>query len=304
MKIKIYSNFPLGKTIILFGILSLFLNVPASYSQVLIPGLSQSVSGGIGNNTNASWSPDGKALLFQSDRFLDWNIFMYLIEKDSLVQITKSKYNETDPVWFPGRNSIVFTSDQSGEDQLYVLNLTTGEQKLLIDKNIQCRDASFSKYDTMVTFSGYDENSKTWQIYTYEFKYNTLNKLTKLGGNCTEPALSPDGKQIAFTYSDQINTSQSSIYVVNWYGDFAFQSTETALLNPSWSPDGFKIIYVNTGDGYTVSSMQKDGSSVFQIYQALVVQKNPVISPDGKYMAISYLNDGYFDLIYKYIEQE
>lgn len=274
------------------------------YSQVLIPGLSQSVSGGIGNNTNPAWSPDGSKLLFQSDRDMDWNIFMYLIEKDSLVQLTKGKFNETSPVWFPGKNSIVFTSDESGEQQLYVLNLTTGEQKLLIDRNIQCRDASFSKYDTMVTFSGYDENSKTWQVYTYDFKYNNLNKLTNLGGNCNEPALSPDGKQIAFTYSDQFNVSQSSIYVVNWYGDFAYQSTETSLLNPSWSPDSFRIIYVNTENGYTVSSMQKDGTSIFDVYQALIVQKDPVISPDGKYMAISFLDDGYFELIYKYIEQE
>lgn len=286
------------------AVLCVIVPVSATYSQVLIPGLSQSVSGGIGNNTNASWSPDGSKLLFQSDRDMDWNIFMYLLEKDSLVQITKDKFNETEPVWFPGKNSIVFTSDESGEPQLYVLNLTTGEQKLLIDRNIQCRDASFSKYDTMVTFSGYDENSKTWQVYTYDFKYNNLNKLTNLGGNCSEPALSPDGKQIAFTYSDQFNVSQSSIYVVNWYGDFAYQSSETALLNPSWTPDSFRIIYVNTDNGYSVSSMQKDGSSIFEIYQALIVQKNPVISPDGKYMAISYLNDGYFDLVFKYIEQE
>ncbi|HEY9114644.1 MAG TPA: DPP IV N-terminal domain-containing protein [Bacteroidales bacterium] len=304
MKIKSNSFFHNSNTLFLVALISLLLiNLPGN-SQVLIPGLSQSVSGGIGNNTNPAWSPDGKALLFQSDRYLDWNIFMYIIEKDSLVQLTKNKFNETDPVWYPGRNSIVFTSDESGEDQLYVLDLTTGEQKLLIDRNIQCRNASFSKYDTMVTFSGYDENSKTWQIYTYDFKYNNLNKLTDLGGNCQEPALSPDGKHIAFSYSDQFNANQSSIYVVNWYGDFAFQSTETALFNPSWTPDSFRIIYVNTDIGYTVSSMQKDGTSIFDIYQALIVQENPVISPDGKYMAISFLNDGNFELIFKYIEQE
>lgn len=282
----------------------LFLSVSESYSQVLIPGLSQSVSGTIGNNTNPAWSPDGSKLLFQSDRNLSWDIYMYLVEKDSLVHVTTSKFNETDPVWFPGRNSIVFTSDESGEEQLYVLDLTSGEQKLLFNRNIQCREASFSNYDTMVTFSGYDENSKTWQVYTYDFKYNNLNKLTKLEGNCSEPALSPNGKQIAFTYSNQLNAAQSSIYVVNWYGDFDFQSTETALFNPSWTPDSFRIIYVNADNGYTVSSMQHSGGSIFDIYQDVVVQKNPVISPDGKYMAVSILNDGYFELIFKYIEQE
>jgi TolB protein len=280
------------------------LTFSAGISQVLIPGISQSVSGGIGNNTNPAWSSDGSKLLYQSDRELNWNIYMYLIANDSLVQITKSKFNETEPVWFPNNNSIVFTSDESGENQLYVLDLETGEQKLLFNRNIQCCNASFSNFDSMVTFSGYDENSKSWQVYTYDFKYKNLNKITNLRGNCSEPALSPNGKQIAFTFTDRFNFSQNSIYVVNWYGDFNYQSSETSLLNPSWTPDSFRIVFVNSNDGYTISSMKKDGSSVFQINRDLVVQKNPIISPDGKYMAVSVMENGYFELIYKYIEQE
>lgn len=304
MKPKIEITAHLFVNVLLSGALTLLPFFSTVFSQVLIPGLSQSVSGGIGNNINASWSLDGSKLLYQSDRDMDWNIYMYSIEKDALVQVTKSRFNETNPVWFPGKNSIVFTSDESGEEKLYVLNLETGQQELLIDRDIQCRDASFSKYDTMVTFSGFDENSKTWQIYTYDFKYQNLNKISNLAGNCNEPALSPDGKLIAFTYADQYNASQSSIYVVNWYGDFAFQSSVTSLLNPSWAPDSYRIVYVNTDNGYTVSSMRQDGTSVFEIIREIVVQKNPVISPDGKFMAISILNEGNFELIYKYIEQE
>ncbi|MFN8421663.1 MAG: hypothetical protein U0528_20815 [Anaerolineae bacterium] len=102
---------------------------------------------------------------------------------------------------------------------------------------------------------------------------------------------SPDGKQIAFTYSDIQMGSQtptiSALYVMNVNGDKATKLVNSNVDSFAWSPDSTQIAY-----GSTISS----GISVVTVKELTVKQLSklgrfPTWTADGK--SIRYLDPHY-----------
>ena len=104
----------------------------------------------------------------------------------------------------------------------------------------------------------------------------------------SEPQLSPDGKQIAFTVQtvnlDQ-NTKPKQIYVVPVIGGGPRQLTQQGSANerPQWSPDSKRIAYISDQSGSSqVWIMNADGSEARQITNIATEAGGLLFSPDGK----------------------
>lgn len=104
----------------------------------------------------------------------------------------------------------------------------------------------------------------------------------------SEPQLSPDGKQIAFTVQtvnlDQ-NTKPKQIYVVPVIGGGPRQLTQQGSANerPQWSPDSKHIAYISDQSGSSqVWIMNADGSEARQITNIATEAGGLLFSPDGK----------------------
>jgi Tol biopolymer transport system component len=81
-----------------------------------------------------SWSPDGKKLLFVSER--DGNAEIYVMEASGNKQ-TRLTYNDvTDhqPVWSPDGKTIVFVSELDGDSDIFVMN-DKGENQTRLTNN-------------------------------------------------------------------------------------------------------------------------------------------------------------------------
>jgi dipeptidyl aminopeptidase/acylaminoacyl peptidase len=77
---------------------------------------------------NASWSPNGTQIAFDSTR--DGDLEIYVMERDGSRQarLTESPSLDAVPVWAPAGGRLLFTSDRAGRDRrgLYVMD-TTGD---------------------------------------------------------------------------------------------------------------------------------------------------------------------------------
>ncbi len=120
----------------------------------------------------------------------------------------------------------------------------------------------------------------TWngQVYVSSADGSTPHKLTDLPKAASDPAFSPDGKQIAFQ-------SDEKAYLINADGaglhqlltDFPLKS-----LAPSWSPDGKQIIFGAETNLYIVNA---DGSNPVKIGAEGTGLTRASWSPDGKRIA-------------------
>jgi dipeptidyl aminopeptidase/acylaminoacyl peptidase len=103
-----------------------------------------------------------------------------------------------------------------------------------------------------------------------------------------EPALSPDGKTIAFVvrkFDLEANTSTRHIYTVPMEGGAPKQLTTAGSLNerPKWTPDSKEIVFVSNRSGSSqIWRMFADGGGAKQITKIATEASGHLVSPDAK----------------------
>ncbi|HUY56226.1 MAG TPA: hypothetical protein VMV12_00150 [Candidatus Micrarchaeaceae archaeon] len=99
------------------------------------------------------------------------------------------------------------------------------------------------------------------QLVYLSSPYATPDFLTTEAQNCAEPALSPNGSEIAMICSDN-SLQTTTLQVASWNGSSLGTpvtiSTGPLPASPTWSPDGKSVLYLNT--------LLTDRSSPFQLW--------------------------------------
>lgn len=248
-----------------------------------------------GSQMFPSWSGDGE-MVFQSGKKGRQNIFLYNPEKDTVVALTADSSDEQHPVWVPGKEAIVYDANRSNGFRLYYLSLKTAKEHSLIPRKIVCREASFTPSRHLVVFSGFDDRSQRWQIFSYDFVYDNLNRLTSENGDCSFPVFSPDGKKIAYLVRN--NDGRTKLRIINWYGELLETVKEEVQGRICWSSDGWRILFVSVkGKTFSISSIRNDGSHEEEIFASQHPLCSPAIQPFDKKLTFSMKNDKSFHIM-------
>lgn len=110
-------------------------------------------------------------------------------------------------------------------------------------------------------------------IYLYELASGNLRQLT----TGFDPALSPDGSQVAFTRSG----GENGIYLINTDGSNQHKifGERELLLSPKWSPDGKWLVFVR-GDEFEPCFVNEDDGVCYR--EPLFPGGNAFDNPSGK----------------------
>ncbi|HEY6140115.1 MAG TPA: protein kinase [Thermoanaerobaculia bacterium] len=112
----------------------------------------------------------------------------------------------------------------------------------------------------------------------------TYRQITFSDGVAMLPALSPDGKMIAYVSTQSGNRD---IYVQRVDGLMATNITSDSPADdsePAFSPDGARIVFRSEREGGGIFAMGATGESVVRLTD---IGHNPSWSPDGKHIVIS-----------------
>jgi TolB protein len=118
-----------------------------------------------------------------------------------------------------------------------------------------------------------------------------------------DPEPSPDGTRISFVIADYFNGT-GDIFVMNHDGSNIQQITFDSEMddNPSWSPDGRRIVFRSFQAGYLgdIWVMNADGSNqvrlTFDPLPAVIDEGHPAWSPNGDRIAYSSTEGGNADI--------
>jgi len=241
------------------------------------------------------WSPDGKKLVFQSEREPGnpfYQIYTVDLTTGDTTRISPGYGKTTCSFFRPGTNEIEFAS-------------THHDPK---SKQYQQEELDFRASGKQRRYSwDYDPE---FEIYTYKpgatpSAAPTYTRLTNARGYDAEGSYSPDGQWIAFTsMRDAYNRTLSAeeqkqlevdpSYFAEIYIMRADGSGQKRLTNvpgydggPFFSPDGKRIIwrrFDTTGLIANVFTMNPDGTDVRQITDFGAMSWAPYIHPSGQYI--------------------
>lgn len=208
-------------------------------------------------------SPDGKLVVFTSERVGWWKIWtMNLLTKETK-QLTHNGSADYSPSWSPDSKTILFTSTRDGNQEIYLMD-KDGDNKRNITKTQMDEVMPFWANDNYVYFS--TQVSEYYQVMKCKPDGSDRQQVTFSKGDKLMAQPSPDMSKLLFYGNADGNME---IYVYDFKSKEEKRLTNHPLLDmrPRWSPDSKKIVFErgNKGNNHHIYLMNVDGSNVIQL---------------------------------------
>jgi dipeptidyl aminopeptidase/acylaminoacyl peptidase len=192
--------------------------------------------------THASWSPNGKQMVFVSSRGIS------IAKANGTAQ--KLIYSEPvsdDPVrWSPDGTQLLFVGEHpNGGTSINVIGVDGKGLRMLTDGRSHDRSPTWNQDGTKIAF---DSDRDGIQAIYDIFASGSSSARRLTSGPDYHPDWSPDGRQIVFA-SDR--DEDREIYVADANGSDALRLTISIGRDdyPCWSPDGKQIAFVSYRNG-------------------------------------------------------
>ncbi len=178
-----------------------------------------------GYNAEGSYSPDGKAIVFCSNRSGEKNLELYIMDADgkNVRQLTKAPgcYNGG-PFFSPDGKKVIFRSDRKKKDQLqlYVINADGTGEKALTDNDNWVYWAPFWHPDgkhIIYTAADHSDPLKrpNYDLYWMNIDTGKTTRLTFAPAADVLPVFNADGSKVLWTSTRGADTSSQL-----WLADF------------------------------------------------------------------------------------
>jgi TolB protein len=191
----------MNKAGIILVLVLIAFNLSAQDQQVIIKRISGVV------DAYPSLSPDGKKVLFQSNRTGVFEIFTMNPDGKELKQLTFDTVDNNSPSWSPDGRWIVFASGRDNdESDIYIMDADGHNETRLTDTPGDDSHPHFSPDGNKIIFNSprnspdlkADWSDQWHEIYFMNTDGSYQEKITSFRSVCTFPSISPDGKKICF----------------------------------------------------------------------------------------------------------
>ena len=215
------------------------------------------------------------------------------------------------PTWSADSTKVAFSSDETGDLDIYVMNADGTERVNLTNREAKDMDPAWSPDGEWIAFLSRAQG-KT-DIHRVRPDGTVLSSLTAFPAQqYSRPIWSPDGTKIAFTSNREAErppqleptpeplfddapefpgaAAQPELYVMNANGSNQTRLTFNVFFdgNPTWSPDGQRLAFQSRGDGdHEIYLINVDGSGLTKLTDNDHADIYPAWSPDGRFIAFS-----------------
>ena len=188
------------------------------------------------------------------------------------------------PTWTPDGERIVFVSNRTGAENIYVMSVYGSDPIQLTDGPIRKTYPSVSPNGEHITFITIEDRRFLISVMNSD---GSSSKVIVNDGTSYEPRFSPDGDLLVYTSQREEN---ADIYLLN------LETMEERCLVgwpetegfPSFFPDGKTVLFQSRVDGFNqIFRVRLDGSHITQITSGPFNSDYGHVSPDGTRIVFS-----------------
>lgn len=214
-----------------------------------------------GADRDVSVDPAGKWMVFASTRNSQHSdIYLQRVDGTSVVQLTDDPADDAFPTFSPDGKTIAFSSSRSGRWSIYTMDLDGRNVVQVTNGPGQDVHPSFSPDARQLVYSSLNPRSGQWELWTI----NLQNNQRRMIGYGLFPSWSPDKEvdRIAFQRARQRGSHLFGLWTLTLVNGEASRVTEvatspvTAIVCPSWSPDGKKIAFATVAQAGATAGMR------------------------------------------------
>jgi Tol biopolymer transport system component len=247
----------------------------------------KNLTGPSGSDGRYDWSPDGKRIVFETDRDGNPEIYVINIDGSGLTNLTNNPAIDRWPTWSPDGKYIVFVSDRDGNRELFRINLDTGDQTRLTNTAgneslpayqpssasepvqpipitptpikptttpilLPSPTSSSSSLSGLITYIGIDRN--IWVISPD----GSGNRQITTNGNYSEPHWSPDSSSIVFVQTISASNGKQATQI----GVLSINDSSEKIIVP---PEKTPFVLLDTYYWYSNPRWPADGGFIYFI---------------------------------------
>ncbi len=252
---------------------------------------------------NPAFSPDGATILFSSTRGgAGGNLNLWTMSSTGANQapLTQDRHathvNAPGSSWNAPTNRICFSSDRSGNEELWTVAPDGSDLRQITDHPARDRAPSFSPCGEWIAFQS--DRDGNWEIYRIHLGTGEVVRLTRDPGDDAKPNWGPRGDRIVFR-SDR--SGNWDLYTMRPDGTDVCRVTDDPEddTDPSWGPDQSMIVFSSdrggTGDADIWVLRTGDGSTL-QVTFDPAYDGAPSFSPDGSWIVFESSRGGDLDI--------
>jgi dipeptidyl aminopeptidase/acylaminoacyl peptidase len=207
---------------------------------------------------DASWSPDGKQVIFTTDITGRLNLWKVSATGGWPIQLTQSDDRQVFAAWSPDGKWLLFQQDSGGDElwDVYAVPADGGEVvNLTRTPDIREENPLWSPDGKTIAVAYKPKQSTAYDLALINWKTRQINKITheaKPNYSWSSVAWSPDGKTL-YANRMKVGATDSDVYSIDINSGQATSLTphqgDTFYAASSLSPDGKRLLITSTEKG-------------------------------------------------------
>ncbi|GIK67103.1 MAG: hypothetical protein BroJett018_48970 [Chloroflexota bacterium] len=231
---------------------------PAEESPTDVPTEAPESSGEV-EILDPALSPDGTQLVFTVQEGSIQELFIMDYPSGTPRQLTHLGAEQTlGAAWSPDGVNILFASNATGDFDVYMLDLTTGDDPFnwTNDEDFDDRDPAWSPDGRAFAFASDRAAKGQLEIFVTPLQGGEVCQMTDSSNSSFAPAWSPDGTRIAFITN---RNTDNDLFVMRSDGAtervLSVNDGDAEERDPAWSPDGLWLVVSSNREGTDTSNL-------------------------------------------------